>query len=185
MTPFDCLLAVALLTAPPETVDPVQTPEAYAGIRPVMQRLALQWEILDPQELPYLLVRPEDFFSDLNLLRRRYEELADAPPLSDAQRFPAIETITEYLTRNRAFKQTLEIRSSCDLHKSWEARATIQETDHLYQIWDSVRDARCEYFYISVRRQALKRVRDTVGPATYYAGKLPPAVPLWRFEVRD
>ena len=38
--------------------------------------LAVQWEILDPGEVRYVLTRSEDFASDLKLLRRRYHELA-------------------------------------------------------------------------------------------------------------
>jgi hypothetical protein len=45
-----------------------------------------------------------------------------------------------------------------------------------------VRDARCEYYYVTVRRQALKRLKDMLGEDDYYAAKLPPHVPIWRFE---
>ena len=40
----------------------------------------------------------------------------------------------------------------------------------------------CEYYYVTVRRQALKRLRHMVGHDDYFAGILPPYVPLWRFE---
>ncbi len=63
-------------------------------------------------------------------------------------------------------------------------RATIQETDRLYQVWDKVRDARCDYYYVTVRRTALKDLRALIGDQAYYAGDLPPCVPLWRFELR-
>jgi hypothetical protein len=58
----------------------------------------------------------------------------------------------------------------------------LKETDSLYQVWDSVRDARCEYYYITVRRQALKRLQQMIGPDAYNAANLPPHVPLWRFQ---
>ena len=44
-----------------------------------------------------------------------------------------------------------------------------------------MRDARCEYYYITVRRQALKRLRTMIGAEAYDAAELPPYVPLWRF----
>jgi hypothetical protein len=67
----------------------------------------------------------------------------------------------------------------------WAFREAIQDTDRLYQLWDTVRDARCDYYYVTVRRDALKKLRDTLGLADYAAGKLPPHVPLWRFERID
>ena len=59
------------------------------------------------------------------------------------------------------------------------------EVDRLYQIWDTTRDARCEYYYIHVRRGALKKLRDAVGEEAYYSGTLPPHVPVWRFARID
>jgi hypothetical protein len=61
----------------------------------------------------------------------------------------------------------------------------MQEADRLYQVWDTVRDARCDYYYVTVRRQALKRLRDMLGSDAYYSGVLPPHVPLWRFQRVD
>ena len=61
-------------------------------------------------------------------------------------------------------------------------RAALKETDWLYQIWDAVRDARCEYYYVTVRRQALKRLQTMLGSEAYSAADLPPYVPVWRFQ---
>jgi hypothetical protein len=61
----------------------------------------------------------------------------------------------------------------------------LRETDDLYRVWDAIRDARCESFYITTRRMALKRLRDLIGPEAYYAGHLPPYVPTWRFQEKD
>jgi hypothetical protein len=61
-----------------------------------------------------------------------------------------------------------------------ELRTIVAETDWLYRIYDALRDARCEYFYVTYRRQALAQLRDLVGMEAYYSGQLPPHVPLWR-----
>jgi hypothetical protein len=132
-----------------------------------------------------VLTRSEDFASDLKLLRRRYQELANAPPVSDCQRFPDRATISDLLTFNRAYRQHLDSRLSVELVRWWDLREAVQEADRLYQVWDTVRDARCDYYYVTVRRQALKRLRDTIGPEAYYGGQLPPHVPLWRFQRID
>src|SRR5262249_28332764 len=91
MFPVQSILAIALLTTPNELAeicDPPLTSELYSQIAPTLQSLAVQWEILDPRETRYVLIRFEDFPADLKLIRRRYEELADAPPLVDCKRFP-------------------------------------------------------------------------------------------------
>jgi hypothetical protein len=50
------------------------------------------------------LTRPEEFASDLKLLRCRYHEPADAPPLSDCRRFPDRATVSDLLRFNRAYR---------------------------------------------------------------------------------
>jgi hypothetical protein len=100
-------------------------------------------------------------------------------------RFPDRGLINELLSFNRAYRQHLDSRQALDLTCWWELHEALQEADRLYQIWDTVRDARCDYYYVTVRRQALKKLREAVGPQAYYAGCLPPHVPVWRFARID
>jgi hypothetical protein len=181
----DYVLGLVLLTTPPDSLKGMVTPQTFPVLRPALQTLAVKWEVLDPREVRYILARPEDFVSDLNLLRRRYQDLADAPALLDGLRFPDRDRVNELLSFNRAYRQHLTIRQPLELVRWWELRAALQETDHLYQIWDTVRDARCDYYYVTVRRQALKKLRKLVGEDDYYNGRLPTHVPLWRFQEID
>jgi hypothetical protein len=185
MLPCDYLLAVALLTASPGASDSAAMPPLYAAMRLPVQALAVKWEILDPREVRYILARSEDFGSDLNLLRRRYHDLAAAPSVVDCYRFPDRAQVNDLLAFNRAYRQHIDTRQPVELVHWWDLRVAIQEADRLYQIWDTVRDARCDYYYITVRRQALKRLREMLGDDAYYAGNLPPCVPVWRFQKID
>jgi hypothetical protein len=185
MSTFDYLLAAALLTAPVEAPEPNLTAEVYAKLQPVLKTLALQWEILDPREVQYVLTRAEDCAADLKLLRRRYHELADAPPVHDSLRFPDRSAISDFLAFNRSYRQHIDSRQSLEPTHWWELNEALQETDRLYHIWDTVRDARCDYYYVNVRRQALKRLRELLGEQAYYSGCLPPHVPIWRFQRID
>jgi hypothetical protein len=92
------------------------------------------------------------------MLRRRYQDLKDAPPLVDCQRFPDRSTISDLLAFNRAYRQHLDNRQTMEMVHTWEVRDALQEADHLYHVWDTARDARCDYYYVTVRRQALKRL---------------------------
>jgi hypothetical protein len=184
MFPYHHLLAAVLLTTPPEAAPPPVSPEEFAALRPTVQALAVEWEILDPREVRHILVRPEDFSENLLLLRQRYADLADAPLLCDGLRFPDRATVSDLLAFNRAYRQQIDVRGPTSADAA-EHRAALRETDELYQVWDTVRDARCEYYYVTVRRQALKKLRETLGDEAYYRGELPPFVPLWRFREVD
>jgi hypothetical protein len=183
----ELVLAVLLLTGanPPGLEDPAMLREQFPTFRAGLVGLALEWEILDPRETRYVLARPEDAVADLQMLRRRHEELRNAPPLADAMRFPDRTTVNELLVFNRAYKNYVEVRQPMELAHGFTLRTAQKEVDQLYQVWDTIRDARCEYYYVTVRRQALKRLRDLLGDDDYYNGELPPHVPLWRFQSLD
>lgn len=182
MSPYDLVLAATLLTSPAGT--PEQTPDAdrWAAVQAAIHQTAVEWEILDPRETRYVMSRPEDFEADLNLLRRRYAELADAPALADAARFPDRRTVNDLIRFNRAYRKHLELRQVWEADRAEAIRAAVLETDRLYRVWDAVRDARCEFYYVTVRRQALKKLKELIGDEAYAVGELPPYVPEWRFS---
>jgi hypothetical protein len=183
MVPF-YTLALLLITTPESDVSswsPIDT-----TLRGYIQDAAVQMQLLDSRERRYTLARPEDFASDLNLIRRRWRDLHNAPMMEDSYRFPDREQINEMLAFNRAYRQYIDTHYSLFAggEKFWKGQDILRETERLYQLWDTVRDARCEYYYVTVRRQALRRLRDEMlGPKDYYAGQLPPYVPIWRFQV--
>jgi len=181
MSGTELWLAATLLSAPAGAPLPEITAEEWPALQAAVHSLAVEWEILDPRELKYVLAKREDAEGDLNLLRRRHEELKDAPRLNDSARFPERAAVNDMLAFNRAFRRHLDGRQVLEVDRAACYREALQETDRLYCIWDAVRDARCEFYYVTVRRQALKKLRGLVGPEVYYAGNLPPYVPLWRF----
>src|SRR5207248_2655103 len=106
----DYLLAVVLLTAAPGSSESANQAALFQSLCVPVQVVAIQWEILDPRESRYILVRPEDFLADLNLLRKRYHDLIQAPPANDCYRFPDRNTINNLLTFNRAYRQQIDSR---------------------------------------------------------------------------
>ena len=178
----DLVLAAILLTTPPGTPESCPPESQFALVRDSVQQLAIEWEILDHREKQYVLARPEDFCADLNMLRRRYQDLKDAPRLGDALRFPERAAVNELVQFNRSYRKHLDERQQLEADRADALQAVISETERLYRVWDAVRDARCEFYYVTVRRQALKKLRDLLGEEAYLAGAMPPNVPTWRFN---
>ena len=181
MSASDLILAAALLTAPVGT--PEQTPQEdnWPAVRDAVHKIAVEWEIMDPRETRYVLATREDFEADLNLLRTRYTELADAPRLTDCQRLPDRRTVNELIKFNRAFRKYLEERQAWEADRIDLFSIAIQETDRMYRQWDAIRDAQCDFYYVTVRRNALKRLKDSIGEDAFSTGHMPHYVPAWRF----
>lgn len=182
MSPADLVLAAALLAAPPETPEPIPPADTWPALQAALHRAAVRAELLDPRETRYVLARPDDFEADLNLLRHRRVDLADAPPVADADRLPDRNTVNDLIRFNRAYRKNLEHRQVWEADRAAALGRAVVETDRLYKVWDCVRDARCDFYYVTVRRQALKRLRELVGTDAYTRGELPPYVPEWWFR---
>jgi len=178
----ELLLASMLLMTPSGIPAICPPPDQFPTVRDAVHRVAVEWEILDERETRYVLTRAEDFCTDLNMLRRRRQELADAPKVADGMRFPDRITVNELVRFNRAYRRTIDERRQLEADRADSFRNAIAETDRLYQIWDSVRDARCDFYYVTVRRQALKKLRELIGDEDYNEAVLPPNVPIWRFH---
>lgn len=185
MLPLHYILALGLLTAHPETEAIPNSAECFADLVPTLKQLATSMEILDPRESKFVLARKEEFHADITMLRRRFHDLVDAPPLNDCMRFPPRNIVTDFLDVNRAYRKHLENCRMIDSAFHWEVEETLAEVDRLHQLWEEIRDCRCDYYYVTRRRQSLKRARDTMGYENFYNGTYPPHVPLWRFAQVD
>jgi len=179
---LDTLTAVILLMGIPGTPEPTPTEDAFPALRDAVHKIAIEWEILDTRETSYIFAKRSDFEADLNLLRRRYQDFKDAPRLDEANRLPERKIVNELIHFNRAFRQHLVERHHLEQDRSEIYEAVMIETDQLYRVWDAVRDARCEFYYTSVRRQALVRLKEMLGEEDYAAVNLPPNVPTWRWR---
>ena len=104
------ILAGMLLLSPLEMSDSEKSIQDEADLSPFVQAIALNFEILDPREHQYILLRSSDFQSDVKLLKKRYNELYDAPLVFDSMRFPDRLVIQEMLGFNRAYRHHLSAR---------------------------------------------------------------------------
>ena len=180
MNTLKLLVALSLFTSPESSAEHESVSEVHAFLAPTLQQLAIKLEFMDQRETSYLFHEPNNFPTDLMQLQRRFQELVDAPAVSDADRFPDREIIAELLSANRAYRDELSQRLLIDPLHAGLIQQAIAETDHLHQLWTALKDARCGIYYVAVRRNALKQFRDLIGAPAYYRGDLPPHVPHWR-----
>jgi hypothetical protein len=170
MLTCEIVLAAALLTAPKD----VPMEDVWLEVlRPTIIVLAINEEILDPRERSYLLTREL-----LTLLQDRNEDFKNYPKLDECQRYPERKVINTLLGANVAFRDNMKKRLELDVFHIDEIRGAIAEADQLYYIWDTLRDAQCEYYYVTIRRQALRLLRDSIGDEEFYSGKLPLYIPI-------
>jgi len=167
-------MAMALIVFP---IDPPAALARSSQLRAALVEAAIAAEILDAREASAAL-SPESFPYELAKLRERWQLLWNAPPAADALRFPNRSRVVELLELNQKYRRYLD--TLCWTDEVGEAAA---ETERLQNLWDLVRDARCDYNYVTCRRLALKRMREQLGEEAYYSGWLPPAVPLHRFQL--
>jgi len=84
MVPFPLVIAAALLTVPPESLQWAQGPDLYLPLSPALRSVAMQWELLDHREIDFVLANAQEFDSDLRLLQGRGQELAAAASAESA-----------------------------------------------------------------------------------------------------
>ena len=181
MSPSDLFLAAMMLSAPAGTPEQLPTPDRWQTIQVALQQTAKDWEILDSRETRYILAHREDFQEDLDFLRKRRADLADAPHLATAALLPSRQVMDDYIHFNRAYRKHLELRLAWEGDRVDLISEAVRETERLYRLWDAMREAKCEYHYVTLRRVALKKLKETLGDEALVAGSLPPYVPDWSF----
>ncbi len=169
----DLLAAVLLLTAQPGQYEPLPTEEAFPAIRDGVHQIAVQWEILDTRETSYIFHSLSSFQSDLDLLRRRRLDFAGCPPVSECGKFPDRYVCNRIIEGNRLERCELLQRRDLERDRQELFESRIVELDSEYRILDACRDAWADMYYITVRRHALRRLRDTLGEENYQMGLLP------------
>ncbi|MCI0379489.1 MAG: hypothetical protein L0215_17920 [Gemmataceae bacterium] len=181
MFTYEFVIAAALVTSPPDAVSREELRQWFTPLRAALVRVGIDAQILDRREEEIFLLKAQDFPADVHMLQSRYVEFVHAPWIEECARFPNRETAIDFVHFNRAYRADLLARMTLDPVHAEELRGAVEETDRLFQVWDQVREARCAFYFVTVRRQALMLLRQMVGNEAFYTGQLPPHVPVWRF----
>mgnify|MGYP001619481123 CR=1 FL=1 len=178
-------LGAVLVNVPPGTPVPEVPESQWAVVTQSILIYMVRNEFLDHREMSHYFYSKKDFASDLDVMRRRREEFKDAPPLSDAIMLPPRNYAIELIQMNRSFAKHVEALSNWELDRSEFYNEVLSETNKLYKPWDYVRDAGCEFYYVTVRRDALRKLKTFLGEEAYAAKKMPHYLPLHRFNERQ
>lgn len=107
---------------------------------------------------------------------------APGPTLQDAQRFPPHAVAVQQTRLAWDHYQWLGVQVPLDLtHRDW----LLAQREQAYRTWYVIDDVRLATDPGSpewTRLAVLARLREWLGPEDWWAGRLPPPVPLWRFQ---
>lgn len=175
----------------------------FEGVRQLLRTWAVQHELLDdregwilgtdwywspPEETVRMSVPQRRLYQDLDALRTiraRAYELADAPCLADASRFPPRDVCRANLEINQRFISLVELRCGLELHNQARYDPIREEAQRSGAIWSSASDVNTNYYYVATRRQCLAQLRDLLGKKNFYQGRLPCPIPLDRIRIED
>ena len=126
-----------------------------------------------------------DFGSELRWCQRWAVSLKNAPPLADHHWLPSQEIIKTAIAFNEQHRAWLEMRAAA---RPWcvGTEHALEQTRRLGLAWTSARDAINEGGQWNERRVSLARLRELIGERAYYAGEMPPWVPVgWFAAIRE
>lgn len=157
--------------------------------------IAVEMEIMDPREVRYFFQNTEEFPTEMRCLSSRFHEFKDAPKLWEVNQLPLRESLHHLINFNRAYGKHLEEYVIWNQDRADIVCLVQKENQCLYRLYDAVRDARCDFYYVTVRRAALLKVKRLLEEdqflkamcpeVSYYPLVLPPYVPVWRFNTRN
>jgi hypothetical protein len=104
------------------------------------------------------------------------------PPLTDLERFPGREVVSQQLLFCRKHLAWLEVQAQLYPHRERELAVWAIEVREALGAWEVLEQAQACYGGDPAwKRERLAQLRDLIGYPAYYAGRLP-TVPLWRFR---
>jgi hypothetical protein len=183
-SPYRRLLAYAVLTQKPVEITEDNLEEQtvlnnvlVAYMKQELVEVAEELEILSSNE--WWSTASAIFVQEM---QHRYHQVKDAPPLNDCRRFPDYRYAGEQITLNNEYRHYINLKLSMEPWRFDKLKAASNEANRLNAIWDDVRCISLGYTVFNTRL-ALKTLRERLGEAAYYAGDLPPPVPLQFFNL--
>jgi hypothetical protein len=81
--------------------------ERWPEVRQALQTKAVELELMDARESRYVFTAHDDFQADLDLVRKRYADLQDAPTIRQIEiAFPTDESVTSCASSTESSENT-------------------------------------------------------------------------------
>jgi hypothetical protein len=181
----DCVTATMMITAPEETPVEIPTGKRFQEMVYAIHTVAIGMQIMDEREKGYFFTSNVTFTSDMNIIRRRHNDLKDVPMIESMGRFPSREMIYPLVKFNRDFNCKMTERMRWESDRADFYRLVLEENRQLFEIWDSLMDANSPHMMVNYRRYYLKvfkcKLEKMQGEGAFLTGELPDYVPSWRF----
>ena len=100
------------------------------------------------------------------------------PPVEDLQRFPAIIAY-EQMRACEEYKYHLKRRMEFELCNQAALNLAYNDAEYCWWSWQMLWQAGKSQCITEIRRH-LDNLREWIGEESYYRGRMPPCVPLWR-----
>ena len=120
---YDTLIALALLSVP-VTEGPIDI--SFRAFGQELIDVSQYLQVLDPREGTAFRIG-SNLTYDVNLIRERLKNLADAPPVEDSDRFPPRHIVNDWMSFNYAYWRDLEMRMTMDANRHYELEVVRQE----------------------------------------------------------
>ena len=144
-------------------------------------------------ETPWYWTHPDSAAINIAWARQQWSRSRSLPRLEDCRLLPDHATARECMRAASAYGWDLIQRRDAlrdmladsiaerNAAVIAELDAAISEAYRLESVWRRVCEAQGESAYGWLyRRNCLDTLRERLGPAAYYAGQMPPALPYWR-----
>lgn len=171
MNPFTAALILVMLPPCDDAIPASTDPVTFQALK-------------DTAHLLDLWARPghwgSDYASEVRWTQTAFRACHDAPHVGDVHRLPPLELIEARIAFSEAHECFLLDLSWQRFYDRERIDARMAETRRLRHAWELMRTARGinETWDLRRRREALKALREYVGPEAYFAGRWPEWVPV-------
>lgn len=165
----------------------IDVPTPPENVRKAFIELAVELELI--HEKHYMLNNDTPYdgyqYPYISLIRERYHELKNAPPLKDRERFRYLESITrDTNTWGYKLKEVVRIRQIMEPHNYDVLQNVYEDLSERMQLWTSVQTV-LESEDPGVVRERLLFLKDALDDVGFASGILPEPYPPLAFRYAD
>lgn len=204
----ELLIAFAILITP---CDPTETYQDFDTpiVRMAMNQWSVELELIDknsdvfydptepsgcePYEqhkyvfngFEWQSVAINDFDSSVQLLQTIHKNVENYPKVFESGLFPDRKFVLDALSCNRVHRNLInDLKAVYPIWRHDVLNDTYRELIELDRIWTFLLYIDQESS-VTHQRYMLNELKNVIGAENYYSGRMPPAIPVWRFPANE